>query len=190
MASIPAFCQQCNIAFEDNAIVVTNSKIDMGGSTTTCPRCGGRAKLVDGSFVEKGKGLEIVAAPPETHAVFEALFGVAEKVKSGEITDNQAVKEVEGINPELAKTFNLFVSLGIPLIGIFVAVIGFYMQAEGNASTAEFQKQSLELMNEQVELLKQLQLVETEPSIVQTAPESTEQDATVPIPTKRPDTKS
>lgn len=157
MTGIPASCSKCNIVFEYSGIQIQNStNINFSGIQTSCPQCGGPAVVVDGTFDETGNGLQIVSAPSATHSVFEALYGIVKKVETGEINQFEATKQIETISPELAKTIELFIGVGIPIISFIGVLIGLYMQYQANTSSERYEQEIVRLMHNQIELLEEI----------------------------------
>lgn len=155
MAGVPGFCERCNAVFENPSVSISNcTNITIQGVQVSCPRCGSTASLVDGIFNESGDGLEIVSAPISTHYVFEALYGVFEKVKLGEITQTDAISQIEKISPDFAKSVRPFIDMGIPILGFIGLLIGLYMQYQADSSNESYQRDSLRLMKQQIELLR------------------------------------
>ena len=141
MAGVPAKCTNptCGLTFVSRAISVSMSiGIQISGNTVSCPRCGGRARVVDGVFNELGRGrLEIVSAPAETRAIFEQLYGVAKRASNGEITPQQAIEEVAKLEPRAVPIFERALHLGLTA---FMALITFLMY--------QIQTQQFELQKE------------------------------------------
>jgi hypothetical protein len=157
MPGIPSHCTVCGFVFVSNAINVENSRdITISGCATDCPKCGGLAKLVDEKFNEMGRGLEIVSAPPLTHAIINSLRELARRTELGEISHVQAIEEAELISPLLGKVMRIFLATGIPFLTFFGMLVALYLQNEGNKSTETFEKEALKLLARQTQLLENL----------------------------------
>lgn len=164
MASIPIYCTHCG-AISDGAggiHIEGSSRITLIGNTTTCPRCGRPAKFVDGVFNERGNGLEIVSAPPITHAVIDRLRQIAEQARQGEITPEQAIEQVNQIDPRVGTLLERVLLLGL---GAFTAFLTFLMyqtqldqldlQKSDSQSSGQFQERVIDLLERQVSALEQ-----------------------------------
>lgn len=166
MAGVPAKCTNptCGLTFVSRAISVSMSiGIQISGNTVSCPRCGGRARVVDGVFNELGRGrLEIVSAPAETRAIFEQLYGVAKRASNGEITPQQAIEEVAKLEPRAVPIFERALHLGLTA---FMALITFLMyqiqtqqfelQKEASTSDAQHREHVIGLMEKQLRILEE-----------------------------------
>lgn len=50
MAAIPAKCDRCNFVFGSGINAVGVRNLELNDCTSSCPKCGGMAKLIDGTF--------------------------------------------------------------------------------------------------------------------------------------------
>ncbi len=151
MASIPGYCTHCGTVFEGRGGVhfEGSTNIRMIGNTMTCPGCGRMANMVDGVFNERGEGLEIVSAPPITHAVIDRLRQIAEQTRRGEISPEEAVQQLGDVDPKLAAFFSKFHDMGLPYLSFFVALVALYLQISGSASEDEYQTRAIQMMERQ-----------------------------------------
>ena len=131
--------------------------ISMSGSVTDCPRCGATARFADGIFSEYGRGrLEIISGPAETREIFQQLYGVAQKARSGEISKQEAINQARAIDPRLGGIVERFLLLGLPALAVLASLIGVYLQFQGNRSTAEFEREALRLLERQTLAIEQM----------------------------------
>ncbi|WP_163270462.1 hypothetical protein [Chelativorans alearense] len=149
MASIPGYCPYCGFIFDGSGgIHIENSlNVTVTGSRMTCPNCGQMAFLVDGTFSERGRGLELVSGPPLTRMILDQLQEIARKAQAQEITPEEVIQQAETIDPQLGKILK-----NVPLasvISIFIALVALYLSYEGNRSSSEFQTKALEILERQ-----------------------------------------
>lgn len=103
MPFLPAHCPHCGIIFTPPAIGIGgNAQLTLRNATTNCPKCGGRARLVEGTFAASAERLVPVAGPPITFAILAALERAVEEAKRQQSDAKKLVKEIEKISPELA----------------------------------------------------------------------------------------
>ncbi|QDY99489.1 hypothetical protein FQ775_03380 [Nitratireductor mangrovi] len=156
MAGIPAYCtnRKCGAVFVNNVINIKHSlNIRLSANfITRCPRCGSEARLVNGTFNERGKGLEFVSGPPLTKAILEHLRDIAQKAQSGEITPQEAIAEAGKIDSRWARILERALKIG-GAVGVFAAIITLYiqwssyeLQKADSAASAEFYKAALAIL--------------------------------------------
>lgn len=132
------------------------------GSSVSCPRCGGRARVVDGVFNELGKGrLEIVSAPAETRAIFEQLYGVAKRASNGELTPQQAIQEVAKFEPRAVPIFERALHLGLTAFMALLTILmyqiqtqQFELQKDDSISDFQHRERVIDLMESQLRILE------------------------------------
>ena len=156
MASIPGYCPHCGLVFDgQGGIHVSNSSnITISGSRINCPRCHKMARLVDGTFSERGNGLEIVSAPALTHIVLDQLRKISAQIESGELSPSEAIDEVAKVAPGLAKYVYFLMSKGIPVLPYLISLIALYWQYADHVSSSKFQEEVLKLLSTQTEILE------------------------------------
>lgn len=103
MPLIPAYCPKCRITFTPNAIFLgEGSSLVLGGGTTNCPKCGGRAQMASGTLSVVDGTLKAKNAPTWVNDVLERMRELADVAK-GELPDNSSLLEsVREVSPELA----------------------------------------------------------------------------------------
>jgi hypothetical protein len=108
MPSIPAYCEHCGYVFDPGAISVQGTgSVKLIGMTTNCPRCGKAARILDGTFDVVGSNLRVANAPETTRKIFEILGLAIRESVSGK-ADEEIIKQIEKISPELAKAAREF----------------------------------------------------------------------------------
>ena len=119
MAAIPSYCPHCGAVFtiENFAVVESGGQIHISDITVDCPVCGEKAAMLEGGFTDHGSGLEVLWGPPQTHSVIQRIREIGERAKSGDISPEQALEEVEKLAPRLARIFRFFNENGVPVLG-------------------------------------------------------------------------
>lgn len=97
----------------------STNRVGLFGTSTTCPRCGGRANIGSGRYRVNAGEVEIISGLPSTFELFEALREVVDrakaKAKQGTAQAEEILAEVADVSPELANklrakhTFPVFV---------------------------------------------------------------------------------
>lgn len=101
MVSIPARCTRCGFTFQPRGgISISNSTdVTFSGNTTNCPRCGGVARFIDGTFDVVDEAIRMKSGPSWSWTVVETL-----RLGLREIQDQRPddpVAAVEAINPRV-----------------------------------------------------------------------------------------
>lgn len=78
MAVVPAHCDHCGHTWQPrNTIEFHGSaQVTMNNSRVSCPRCGGMARLLEGTFAVRDEVLQVLSAPDWTLEKLEELSGV------------------------------------------------------------------------------------------------------------------
>src|SRR4051812_4973923 len=103
MAGLPAHCANCGLVFESAFLNVTNSEsVTFQNIAVSCPRCGGMAKAIDGTFDFVGNTIKVhPGAPPRTVAILKVLQTALREAEAG--AEDKAVKTIAEKSPALAK---------------------------------------------------------------------------------------
>lgn len=110
MAGLPAHCDQCGATFATSAFDIQNSKgITISNATVSCPNCGGRAKILDGTWDERGRGIELVDGPQKTRAIFIAFSQLVEQAKRGELTPKQVQKKAAELDEGIGRAVGMLI---------------------------------------------------------------------------------
>lgn len=88
------------------------STVSIESCGTSCPKCRGPARILDGKFVGSSNGaLRFSDGPPETRAAIIELRRVVALAKSGADEDD-VVSELQAISPELGRLAKIIVKIG------------------------------------------------------------------------------
>jgi hypothetical protein len=102
MPGLPANCPKCG-PFVSNAIWVENStNATFKNIGVSCPKCGGRAKGVEGTFDFSGSDISVKSAPPITHEILSKLKLLAERAKDEVPTNQELIQNIAAFSPALA----------------------------------------------------------------------------------------
>lgn len=140
MVGLGCKCTICGHEFSAPNFIATSGpstlRLKMSGNITQCPRCGSRARVLDGTFSASESGLEIENAPNETRRVYERLNLLKKKA----VKDPSSVK-AEDVVKELGITSNRSSRLVTKIISmkgivLFLTLITGVMQ-EANGATLD-----------------------------------------------------
>lgn len=124
--------------------------VQISGNTVNCPVCGNpQAQISDGVYRATKDAIEVLSGPDSTRAMVEAFKALAERLKSGEISQPEAVKEAETISPRYAALLDTFIRIGLPSLAVLVAIIGLYLQYHGGKSSSDDAKKMLDAITRQ-----------------------------------------
>jgi hypothetical protein len=156
MAAIPAYCPRCTAIFPSPIAVTPGAAAGVSDILTNCPACGfQQAKVSTGVFRATQDAIDLISGPESTREIWEALRRIAERVSSGEIDRVQAVEEARAFSPRYAALLETFVSIGLPALGLLIAMITAYLQYEGNQSSGEDARKILQAITQQTFSLQQ-----------------------------------
>jgi hypothetical protein len=164
MTAILASCPDCGAVFPvPNLLEGTAQFI---GSRTRCPNCGSRqARINDGLYKATRGTAELLSGPESTRATIEAFNALMQRLRDGEISNEEALKEAAEIAPKYALLLKEWLPLGLATIGLLVALLQAYLQYEGNKSSSEDSKKIWNAINELTFVMKNKQY---EPYVEQT----------------------
>lgn len=104
MMGPPAFCDQCGNLFESCATNISNSRnITLVGNTESCPRCGGRATIAEGTFNFSHDDIEVLKGSAWTREQVKGLRSIYEKVRRQNTVTAEIVEELKAVSPALAQ---------------------------------------------------------------------------------------
>lgn len=110
MAGLPAHCDQCGTTFETAAFNIQNSSnITVRGISVPCPRCGSRAEILEGTWGEHGKGIELADGPLKTKAIFAAFRHLVEQAERGELTPKQVQKKAAELDEGIGRAVGMLI---------------------------------------------------------------------------------
>lgn len=146
MAGIPAHCDRCG-TFESNAISVNNaSTIRFVGSATNCPRCGGVARFLDGTWTERGGNIELVDGPSSSKALFLAFRQMVRQAEKGKLTPQEVQKKAAELDEGIGRAVGILL-LRYPRSAVFIiALVAMlkYMNVETKLDVNELVQQAIE----------------------------------------------
>jgi hypothetical protein len=88
--------------------IETGSTLNLSNIGTNCPVCGfGAARVSNGVYKATQEAVELLSGPDSTRAMLEALKAVAERLKAGEISKDEAIKQAGEISPRYATLVHL-----------------------------------------------------------------------------------
>lgn len=154
MAAPPAVCLECGLMFPATAASFANGRITFQGEIgTNCPKCGGNARIINGTYDFVGGTIAAFRAPGVTRHKIERFRAIAESVKNGGLSAQQAAPEVALLSPALATVWG-WTNANAGALGVLIAIITtflmIYYEAESDAATVDAQ----------TELTKQTQVLE------------------------------
>jgi hypothetical protein len=99
----PARCLRCGLQFQGSGIRIDGDVQDLtlGPNTETCPRCGGRAQIVEGVFNVQAGGFEMVSGPDWSWDLIENLRLGLRRIVDEEPAD--PVRELAKVDATFAK---------------------------------------------------------------------------------------
>ena len=108
MAGPPCKCSTCGLVFETGLVEIEDGVL---GSTfqncsVSCPRCGGLAKIGDGTYDSVGEVLKLVSGPSDTFTLVAELEKIATNARNKGLTAQDILTEIAGVSPDLATKLN------------------------------------------------------------------------------------
>jgi hypothetical protein len=155
MSAIFAYCPRCQSIFPFHGIELGGGTVSITNYVTTCPVCGfGGARVNDGVYWATKNAIEVLSEPDTTKIMMEALKALLERFASGEITKDTALEDAAELSPKYAILLDTFANLGVPYIGLLIAIIAAFLQYEGIISSSDDMKHILDAITEQTIVLK------------------------------------
>jgi hypothetical protein len=149
MPNPPARCRRCGLLYPARQYGGEGSiNIRFVGCTEECPRCGGTAEVLDGTYDFVGDTVRLIAGPAATIETFRTIAAVLEGYKSGRKSAIETKQEIEQVAPTVGEWLGKVGSdptfLGASLqalAAIMAALIGLYaVLAAGGTSNEELRK--------------------------------------------------
>lgn len=103
----PAYCERCKLIFAAAAFAMTNTTLEITNCATNCPRCGGPAKVLDGTYAAFEERFNIALAPSVSPEALAALFGLIQQVQAKKLDLPKARRKAERIHPGLGRIFDI-----------------------------------------------------------------------------------
>jgi hypothetical protein len=100
--------------------------------------------------------IEVLYGPDSTRAMAAALKAIAERVRTGELSREEAVRQAADISPKYAALLDTCIKIGIPAVALLVSIIALYLQYEGNRSSSLEANKLLDEVTKQTHLLKDM----------------------------------
>lgn len=102
MPGAPAYCSHCGTVFRSRALGFTDSiGMTVSNIQETCPKCGKRADVLDGTFDFVGDAIKVRKAPPQTIEILAALQEALRAAQGGKSTD-EVLAPIKKQSPQLA----------------------------------------------------------------------------------------
>ncbi len=109
MVEMPAKCTACGYEFGDRsgfAVIGQVSNLSLRGNTTMCPKCGGQANIINGTFNVKSDKIEVVSADKEAVSLLARLNALKEKLeRERDLTAGEAIKVANITGPRAKRSF-------------------------------------------------------------------------------------
>jgi hypothetical protein len=149
LSGIPAYCisKDCGYIFLSGAFFVSNAtNITLKGNTTSCPKCGSDAAIVDGVFNFSEGVPEVISAPEITHSKLSQLKEIASQLGSSEVDISEILAQVDKVDSVLGATLRKGWTLSKNIahfLAFFFAVLASVNSLVDSKNTEEFQKSVL-----------------------------------------------
>lgn len=159
--SVPAKCRNCGYEHISNAFHFENStNITISGAAETCPRCGGKSILQDGSYDFVGSVISAFRAPNVSRQQVLEFQSIAKSVAEGEKDLQTATTEVSNLGLEVSQAWEWAndnagaLGLLLAIIGMFLAHYHFKKSKDDHSATEALQKNTEALQKIEEELSK------------------------------------
>jgi ribosome-associated translation inhibitor RaiA len=122
MTGLPSHCPKCGLIFESNVFgeLSNASNITFKNIGTSCPRCGGIAQAIDGTFDFVGNAIKVKSAPPRTLAILSVLQKALEEAQQGK-PEGEVLSKIEQASPELASAIQATIAKsGKPILVVLL----------------------------------------------------------------------
>lgn len=103
--AIPAHCGQCGALFATTGIVAlrAGAQVTFSGCGMRCPRCGGGASILDGTFERTSSALRLLSGPQFTKEVLRAFGALIEQAERKEISTEDLQKQASELDVDLGR---------------------------------------------------------------------------------------
>ncbi len=147
---VPAVCPNCETIFPSGVrIGCTVADAKLHSNLSNCPTCEAPATVASGLFVATTDAIAVISRPDSTRAMIEAFQAVTEKLRTGAITKQAAIKQAQAIGPRYAEIIDSFASQGLSALAVLAGMLSLYLRWEGNKSSSEFEEEFLEAVTKQ-----------------------------------------
>ena len=129
MVRIPAFCEKCKFVFESNFIgsIRKGATVHLRGSGVSCPKCGGKAKMLDGVYKNVDGVLEIFVENQSVEDL-QKILSILEYAKKHELDREEIVNKIKKEAPELSKLTDILPKTRVELYTFLMVIIMFIGQ--------------------------------------------------------------
>jgi hypothetical protein len=100
---LPGFCQTCGIVPTWGFSVAHGT---VSGCVTNCPKCGGEARVIDGTYEAYADRLHLITSPDLPIEIRQALLALVREVHEGKLTPEQAQRKADEISPKFRGFFD------------------------------------------------------------------------------------
>jgi hypothetical protein len=121
----PAFCPTHGLfaasafGFEDGA-----ANISIKGISTNCPVCGANSEIIPGRYDAKDDTLNVLLDPSISADALNAIRQLVTRLQAGEVTVEQAKKQLENISPKASRLFDISEWSDQAKATLFASIIG------------------------------------------------------------------
>lgn len=148
---VPAFCPNCETIFPSGVRIGANvADANVHSNLSNCPTCEAPASAAIGLFGATTDAIAVISRPDSTREMIEAFQAVTEKLRTGEITEQEAINQADAIGPRYAEIIDAFASQGPSALSLLAAMLSLYLQRDGNKSSSEFEEELIEAVTKQI----------------------------------------
>jgi hypothetical protein len=100
---LPAKCSKCGFEFEGRGIFIegTVTNVQLWNNTESCPRCGGRARIIEGTFNVRDGVVEVLRATASNRILLSRFADVAKLAQAGSLDQEEAISQIAEESPEI-----------------------------------------------------------------------------------------
>ena len=134
-------CSHCNYTFTSRMFSIVDSiNVSLEGNTETCPRCGSRANVLDGTFDFNAQGIaKLISGPAFTQDVYKQFVSLVERARNEELNKEEFVREAQAISPLLASSIRRYLpndsASFIALLAFLWGIFTFYSDKKDDKQT-------------------------------------------------------
>jgi hypothetical protein len=134
-----AECTHCGHLFEFKSLIGGSGTIEtvvISNSVTNCPKCGHRAKFVDGTYRYENQVLTFLDGPASSRETIAQFYGILRRAEAGDISIDDAIAEAGQLGPDFGTFLRRVLGsteLGnvVAIIALLVAIFGAHLNAPG-----------------------------------------------------------
>lgn len=147
MPEIPAQCPQCGCIFA-SGIEATNSRgLVLSDNKSRCPRCGTMSPVAEGVFDATTETIRVIAGSRFTREMIDAFQGVVRDAAAGTVSQDEAIRRAEKIDPKLGRLLKQAFGFGLPGAALLLTIVQLsvgHMDADGAHKDALVQEALME----------------------------------------------